>query len=1286
MNISDHDLDDSKSIGIEASHSYRVVVGPVQSDRPVLPTRHVITAHQLGITNLVQCQTVRLFFLHGSLSEAVVRQIASELLSDPVTEQFEIGALPSTSKVAMANHSIEVTLLPGVTDPAAENLLKAANVSGFDRAATGYRFELVGDLTHSDLAKLATEVFSNPVVQRYSIDCEIEPPFFEYHKPDRTVEYVQLSKVDDLQLMQISSSRRLALDLVEMQAIRAHYQSEKHEPSDVELEMLAQTWSEHCVHKTFRAYIDCVSPQSTAVYPSVDGLLRSTIKAATERVNKPWVHSAFVDNAGIVAFDDEWDLAFKVETHNHPSALEPFGGANTGTGGVIRDILGVSARPIANTDVLCFGTLDMAPDDVPAGVLHPRRIAAGVIHGIEDYGNKMGIPTVNGAILYHPGYTSNPLVFCGCLGLLPRGSHPSTPHSGDFVVVIGGLTGRDGLRGATFSSMEMDQATGGIAGTAVQIGHPIHEKQTMEAVLMARDAHLYSALTDCGAGGLSSAVGELAKGLGVQVDLASVPLKYPGLRPWEIWLSEAQERMVLAVPPTNWLKLKSICDDLSIKAICIGAFENTGRIRLSYDQVPVADIDVHFLHDGIPRRRLKALIEDPIQAQHSALMPSLGRINIVESILRLLAHPDIRSKEDVIRLYDHEVQGGTVIKPLTGVANHGPSDAAVLIPQAYISAKIDDKNDGVIKGVALSNGICPAYTELDPYAMAWAAIDEAMRNAVAVGADPDQVSLLDNFCWGNPTLPDRLGSLVQTAQGCYDAAIAFNAPFISGKDSLNNEYTASDGRKHAIPGTLLISAMGIVPDIDHTVTMDFKSPNNSVYVVGETREELGGSHLFLVLNQSVNNSPVPQPVTDALDTLRRLHKAICRGYIKSCHDASEGGLAVAISEMCLAGNLGATLDLSKVPCSVELSDAETLFSESNCRFIIEVAHEDCLLFESIMAGITCSHVGEVTTETRLLIIGHQTSETYEVGVSQLDTAWRSHISVTGGAVPTITPSRVSKQSADTYKIVPVIATRPQVLIMHATGTNRDHDAALACTLAGGDPTIVHIKQLVSGDVNLLDYAMLVVPGGFSYGDDLGAGTLWALDMRHSLQADLSRFVTEGRPVLGICNGFQALVKANLLPGQSLERQLQSYSAHRQVTLSHNASDHFECRWVHLRPEPASKCIFTAGLSEPIYCPVAHGEGRVAVDSVQTLESLRADCLIALSYIDSFGNDASYPENPNGSVQNVAGLTNHAGNILGLMPHPENHIFKWQHPRWHRGEAGNSGLGLFTNGIRYAKGL
>lgn len=1279
---------------METQQTFRVDVIPHQAKHTAngrsAHNSYIQAAHQLGYKQLTDCHAARLYFLQGNITAVDVQRIATELLTDPVTETFHINDLHT--QMAHSSLTIDVTLLPGVTDPPAANLLRAARLLGIDglqRVATGQRFLLQGDLDAQTQHALAVEIFANPVIQRFTLNEAITPPFFAYQEADDTVDIIPVCNATDDDLLMISKERRLSLDLAEMQAVRAYFRTEGHDPTDVELEMLAQTWSEHCVHKTFKALIEYTNPAGEV--ETIDGLLNTYIRAATDQIKKPWVYSAFVDNAGIIAFDDRFDLAFKAETHNHPSALEPFGGANTGVGGVVRDVIGVSARPIANTNVLCFGPPDMAHDDLPTGVLHPARIADGVISGIEDYGNKMGIPTVNGSIHYHPGYTANPLVFCGCLGILPHNTHPTEVQPGDLIVAIGGRTGRDGLRGATFSSMEMDVQTSELAGTAVQIGNPIMEKQVQEVVLQAREAGLYNAITDCGAGGFSSAVGEMGEKTGARVQLQDISLKYPGLRPWEIWLSEAQERMVLAVPPQNLPQLQMICTGQDVEATILGTFAPTGRMEIFYGTQKVGDLDMDFLHDGLPRRQLKAvwqpLNREPLPVNHES--PTGKRLQTAnEALLALLAHPDTRSKEDVIRKYDHEVQGGTAVKPLTGHANYGPSDATVLVPQDS-QFTIHRSSTAVHKGAALANGICPAYTDIDPYNMAYAAIDEALRNVIAVGADPDQVSILDNFCWGNPTLPDRLGSLVRCAQGCYDAALAYQTPFISGKDSLNNEYTGADGAKHAIPGTLLISALGIVPDVMKTTSMDLKQAGNFLIAIGETGAELGGSHYGMVGGETrPQHQHAPKPVPQALDHFRALHQAIQTGIIQACHDCAEGGIATALAEMCIAGGLGVEVKLMAIPRDpywAYAADDAILFSESLSRFLVEVRPDDMPQLDALLADVPHNCIG-VIGGTTLRISSAAGTAVIDLPLNALEKAWRGHLDEEEKEKSR--EDHALRAAPHASHLTPhALLSTPRVLILHANGTNRDHDAALAVQMAGGDPQIVHLNQLLAGERRLSDYGMLIIPGGFSYGDDLGAGVLWSIDLQYRLHEQIRDFAENGRPILGICNGFQVLVKAGLLPGfmRSTNTDLQS----RSVTLTYNQSGHFECRWIYLQPNPDSRSLFTQDLDEPIYCPVAHGEGRLLVKDEMTLASLQTQNLIPLQYAASSKSSTTftspsavpYPANPNGSILNIAALCNSDGNVLGLMPHPENHIFPWQHPRYHRGERGMSGLPLFVNGIK-----
>jgi phosphoribosylformylglycinamidine synthase len=655
-----------------------------------------------------------------------------------------------------------------------------------------------------------------------------------------------------------------------------------------------------------------------------------------------------VDNAGIIDFDDEYEISFKAETHNHPSAIEPFGGANTGVGGVIRDVIGVSAKPIANTDVLCFGLQDLNPATLPEGVLHPRRIQSGVVAGVQDYGNKIGIPTVNGAILYDEGYTANPLVFCGCVGLAPKGKHVRVPRKGDRVIVLGGRTGRDGLRGATFSSMTMDAQTGEVAGASVQIGDPITEKGLIDVITRARDLGIYTAITDCGAGGLSSAAGEMASTIGADIELSHVHLKYAGLAPWEIWLSEAQERMVLSVPSENISDLQKLCDTFDTELTDIGEFTGNGRLVVRYNGSIVVDMDNEFLHEGIPQRQLRAVIEKPILDTRVLEHPIS---NVKETLLNLLSSPNIASKSSVIRLYDHEVQGGTVVKPLTGVKADAPSDAAVIKP-------IGTRG---VKGIVLSNGINPEYGKRDAYKMAWSVIDEAIRNAVAVGADPDRIAILDNFCWGDPLRPETMGSLVEACRGCHDAALFYGTPFISGKDSLNNEYLGADGQRHAIPPTLLISAIGIIHDINTAVTMDLKAAGNIVYLVGSGQWTVD------------SGQSVPDVHKETPQVYRALHKAIQHGLIKSAHDLSEGGLAVTASEMCIGGRLG-----------LEINITSNLFTEVNGCLLVEVTPSNVSTFENQFASLSFTKVGIVTAKPILKL------DDVEISIEELVNAFNTH--------------------------------------------------------------------------------------------------------------------------------------------------------------------------------------------------------------------------------------------------------------------------------------------------------
>ncbi|MBX2998952.1 MAG: phosphoribosylformylglycinamidine synthase subunit PurL [Caldilineaceae bacterium] len=934
-------------------------------------------ARRLGIESLQDCRTRNIYFLSGDLSAEQFDRLCAFLLTDPVTEEARRRDGTVNNPCADEKMSvIEVALRPGVTDVTARELERGMVELGLPahRASTATRYELIGDLNEADLHRLARQLLCNETIEHYALG-PIPPQFETATTASDRVEEIPLDGLDEEALLALSKARLLSLNADEMRQIQEFYEVMGRAPTDVELETLAQTWSEHCVHKTFKStvvYRVLAADGRTRSVREIDGLLKTYIQAATEKVKPDWLRSAFVDNAGIIAFDDEFDLAFKVETHNHPSALEPFGGANTGVGGVVRDIIGVSARPIATTDVLCFGPQDLPLDELPAGLLHPQRIAEGVVAGIGDYGNKLGLPTVNGAVLYDKGYIGNPLVFCGCVGLLPTGKHPTVAQLNDRVVVLGGRTGRDGLHGATFSSAELTHETSELSGSAVQIGDPITEKGLIELIEAARDEGLYNAITDCGAGGLSSAIGEMGEKLGVEVELRDVPLKYPGLTPWEIWLSEAQERIVIAVPPEKMDRLRQLAALWDVEVSDLGYFSGSLVLTVRYDGRIVAEIPMEFLHDGLPARRMFGTYQEAAVEKH----PSIHLTGSwADRLLALLSHPNVASKEAIVRRYDHEVRGGTLVRPFVGPHMDGPGDAAVLKP---LGTWHHDR------AFALSVGINPLIGRRDPYSMAISAIDEAVRNLVAVGADPDRIAILDNFCWGNPTLHDRLGTLVRACQGCYDGALAYRTPFISGKDSLYNEFNGNP-----IPGTLLISAIGLVPDMNQTCTSNFKASGNRVYLLGETKAELGGSLLFDQLG--IDGGRPPTLPVDPLARYRLLHSAIGKGWVRACHDLSEGGLAVALAEMALGGRLGATVEIGAMDNGQfeGMSLAHLLFGEGNGRLLLEVDPTDAADLEAHFVGQTLIPLGEVTTDDRLTI-HHRGESIVDLPVEALVRAWKNH--------------------------------------------------------------------------------------------------------------------------------------------------------------------------------------------------------------------------------------------------------------------------------------------------------
>jgi phosphoribosylformylglycinamidine synthase len=922
-------------------------------------------AAELGIANDLKVHSARGFLLEsGSIDTRQAQHLAKELFADATVERAVVGKIgeaqltnaPAGSDGAL----LQVLLKPGVMDPVAQSAEAAVADFGYSLTAlrTLRKYWIEG-ASATQLGEISKRILANDAIEqtvRGPLPFDRLQLGSGYKFELRTV---PLQGLDDAGLMRLSRASQLYLQLAEMQTIQRYFAELGREPTDIELETLAQTWSEHCSHKTLAGRIAYHDENGERQF---NNMLKETIFAATTELRQrwgsdDWCVSVFRDNAGVVKFTDDFNICFKVETHNHPSALEPYGGANTGVGGVIRDTIGtgLGAKPICNTDVFCFAPPDTPADSLPPGVLNPKQVMHGVVSGVRDYGNRMGIPTINGAVYFDPRYLGNPLVYCGNVGLIPVDKSFKKPQPDDLIVSIGGRTGRDGIHGATFSSAELTQESESLSGGAVQIGNAVEEKKVLDVILAIRDRGLYTAITDCGAGGFSSAVGEMGEDIGAEVWLDQAPVKYAGLSYTEIWISEAQERMVVSVPPRNWEELHAMCAAEGVEATVIGKFASTGRLVLKYGDHIVGDLAMDLLHNGRPPVIRSANYTLP--ATESLPLPASA--DFTADLCKILGSYNVASKEWIIRQYDHEVQGGSVVKPLVGVCSDGPSDAAIVRPV------LDSR-----RGVVIACGMNPRYGDIDTYHMATSAIDEAIRNCVAVGADPNRIALLDNFCWGDCEKSETLGSLVRAALACHDLSLILETPFISGKDSLNNEFSFVDevGNKQtiAIPASLLISAMGQIDDVAQAVTMDLKHTGSLLYLVGETKDELGGSHFTLVHELAGGHVPKVNAAI-AKQTFAAVHNAIKNGLVRACHDLSEGGLAVTIAEMCFAGGIGAKIELSTIAVSANLSTVQMLFSESNTRFVCEVRPEHADAFDKMLAGVWHACIGQTIAQPCLQI-------------------------------------------------------------------------------------------------------------------------------------------------------------------------------------------------------------------------------------------------------------------------------------------------------------------------------
>ncbi len=950
-------------------------------------------AHETGEALSIpveRARMVKVFTIGGASREEAEELVRQAALHDPVLQQAALEPVASD-----ADWIIEVGFRPGVTDNEGRTARDtAALVLKRDRHSlkvyTSSQYHFWGNFSREDAERMAKGMLCNELIQRYRLKSREEWQTSPGFEPQAAVvsgvacddvAVVPLSAMDDDALMQYSREHTLALTLEEMKTIRDWFaRSEVRadrkkyglgiDPTDAEVEVLAQTWSEHCKHKIFASRVT-LENRNTGEKREIDNLYKTYIQKPTKRIRErlgknDYCRSVFSDNAGVVAFNEDYDVCIKIETHNSPSALDPYGGALTGIVGVNRDPMGtgMGAELVCNTDVFCFAS-PFYKGELPPRLLHPRRVMEGVRKGVEDGGNKSGVPTVNGSVVFDERYLGKPLVYCGTVGILPRELHGKPGYykkamPGDAIVMVGGRIGKDGIHGATFSSEELHE---GSPATAVQIGDPITQRKMYDFLMRVRDKGLYHAITDNGAGGLSSSVGEMAEDTGgCEVDLSLAPVKYDGLRPWEIFISEAQERMTLAVPQEHLEEFLVLAKHMDVEATCLGRFTDSGKLRVIYKNKPVCALDMEFMHHGLPQLHLNASWEGECEAKEvtGELRLSVPDAELETLLPRMLARLNICSKEYMIRQYDHEVRGGSVVKPLVGVKQDGPADAAVIRP------RLDSE-----RGVVLSHGICPKFSDYDAYWMLANAIDEGVRNAVAVGADPDCMAGVDNFCWCDPVespkTPDgreKMGKLVRACQALSDFCEAYGCPCISGKDSMKNDYSWG-GVKISIPPTVLFSVIGIMPDVNKSMTSDFKKPGDKIYLLGLTRREMAGSEVSGELK--LKGCRVPKvDAGSALVRYRKICEAIGKGLVTACHDLSDGGLAVAVAEMALGGRLGACIDLARVRSNEELNHLEALYSESASRLLLTASAENAAAVEALF-GSDASCLGEVCSCSRLVV-------------------------------------------------------------------------------------------------------------------------------------------------------------------------------------------------------------------------------------------------------------------------------------------------------------------------------
>ncbi len=976
---------------------------------------------QLGI-NTGKVKTAQLFSVNYPLTEEQLQDFSEGCIKDKITDDALVNAYFTPAKYACA---VAVAQLPGVTDDEGISAQMAlADFFNLDldvntqHIFSQYIYFFENKLTEEQLKNVTKRILGNPLINHFSfawVDEESEKIDLRYYVPevkltiDNTVEYIQLENLTDEELVHLSKTKVLALNLEEMQAVRNHYldpeiREKRHElglqmqPTDCELEVFAQTWSEHCKHKEFNAIIH-FDDKSKGEKKTIRSIFKTYIKGTTDKVaeslkenGNDWLVKVFSDNAGVVKATHDKLFVWKVETHNSPSALDPYGGAITGILGNNRDPLGTGiggAKLLFNTNVLCFGSPTYSKP-LLTGQLHPRQIMDGVVAGIEAGGNKSGVPTVNGAIVFDDRYSGKPLVYCGTGGILPydfkgKNSWEKPIDAGDHIIMAGGRVGKDGIHGATFSSIEIDEHS---PMSAVQIGSPITQKKVYDFMVIAAQRGLIKTSTDNGAGGLSSSIGELATiPGGAIINLDKVPLKYAGLRPWEIFVSESQERMSLVIEEQNLEEIFELAKLMEVELSDIGVFTDSGFLDIRYDDEKVAYIQMHFLHEGVPQKIMYAEWDTVVLNE-----PELkAQTDFSETLLKLMGSLNICSREHIIRQYDHEVKGKTIVKPLMGPHGKAPQDAGVM-----------RFGFDTYEGVAISNGILPRYGDIDAFEMSAGAFDEAVRQIISVGGrlpntesgDGIFWSVNDNFCVpdsvfdevGNPDGKQKLAKLVQICEALYDIATYFDIPLTSGKDSMKNDFKA-DGKKISVPPTILYSMTAKLDDVRKTITSEFKAEGDLIYQLGETYNELGASEFYQLLGHLGAN--VPKVRKEAAKALYlKVMEANKNGLIESSHDLSDGGLAVALAESAFGAQMGANIQLDSLPG--ELSNEALLFSESHSRFAITVRPENKVAFEAIF-GERANLIGQVTGGNSLTI-SRNGQNLVQTKVEALQKAWSGGLS------------------------------------------------------------------------------------------------------------------------------------------------------------------------------------------------------------------------------------------------------------------------------------------------------